>query len=55
MEFAKIVAGYLKVVVPRLSIRGFKDDYHDVDAEVIVLAGESHRRTKPVGTHCSPV
>ncbi|KAF8266931.1 hypothetical protein EI94DRAFT_1583000 [Lactarius quietus] len=46
MEYAKIVVGHLKVVVPRSSIRGFKDDYHAVDADVVVLAGETHRDTK---------
>jgi hypothetical protein len=41
-DLAKIVVGDLKQVVPRSSIRGFKDDYHDVDADVVVLAGQTH-------------
>ena len=32
--------------VPRSSIRGFKYDYHDAD--VVVLAGETHVHTKPL-------
>ncbi|KAI9450405.1 hypothetical protein BJY52DRAFT_1227242 [Lactarius psammicola] len=44
---ACIVVGHLKEVVPRSSIRGFRDDYHDVDADVVVLAGQTHLGTKP--------
>ncbi|KAH8993698.1 hypothetical protein EDB92DRAFT_1979327 [Lactarius akahatsu] len=47
MDLAKIVVGDLRQVAPRSSIRGFKDDYHDVDADVVVLAGETHINTKP--------
>ncbi|KAH9058101.1 hypothetical protein EDB87DRAFT_1627498 [Lactarius vividus] len=47
MDFAKIIVGDLRQVAPRSSIRGFKDDYHDVDADVVVLAGETHLGTKP--------
>ncbi|KAH9032251.1 hypothetical protein EDB85DRAFT_2145627 [Lactarius pseudohatsudake] len=47
MEFAKIIVGDLRQVAPRTSIRGFKDDYHDLDADVVVLAGETHLGTKP--------
>ncbi|KAI9439096.1 hypothetical protein H4582DRAFT_2142398 [Lactarius indigo] len=47
MDFAKLVVGDLKQVVPRTSIRGFKDDYRDVDADVVVLAGQTHLGTKP--------
>ncbi|KAF8266936.1 hypothetical protein EI94DRAFT_1802331 [Lactarius quietus] len=46
-DFAKTIVGHLKEVVPRSSIRGFRDDYHDVDADVVVLAGETHIGTKP--------
>ncbi|KAH9173184.1 hypothetical protein EDB89DRAFT_2095346 [Lactarius sanguifluus] len=51
MDLAKIVVGDLKQVAPRSSIRGFKDDYHDVDADVVVLAGETHVNTKPGAMH----
>jgi hypothetical protein len=54
-DFAKIVVGDLKQVVPRSSIRGFKDDYHDVDADVVVLAGQIHEGTKPVSRCSCPV
>ena len=50
MEFSKIVVGHLKVVVPRSSIRGFKDDYHHLDANFVVLAGETRRKTRAVST-----
>ena len=55
MEYAKTVVGYLKVVVPRSSIRGFKDDYHDVDADVVVLSGETHLGRKAVSRCLVPV
>jgi len=42
MDSAKIVVGHIKQVVPRSSIRGFKDDFHDVDADVVVLSGQTH-------------
>lgn len=48
IDYAKTVVGHLKAVVPRQSIRGFKDDYHDVDADVVVLAGETHLGRKAV-------
>ena len=47
-DFAKAVVSHLKEVVPRSSIRGFRDDFYDVDADVIVLAGETHLYRKPV-------
>ena len=49
---AKVIVGSLNHVVPRSSIRGFKDDYGDVDADVVVLSGETHINTVPVGS-CS--
>jgi len=47
MEFAKAVVQPIKQVVPRSTIRGFKDDYYHVDADVVVLAGETHLGRKP--------
>ncbi|KAH8991482.1 hypothetical protein EDB86DRAFT_3046284 [Lactarius hatsudake] len=47
MDFAKLIVGDLRQVAPRTSIRGFKDDYYDLDADVVVLAGETHLGTKP--------
>ncbi len=55
MDFSKIIVGHLKEVAPRSSIRGFKDDYYDVDADVVVLAGQTHLGTKPVSTCSVPV
>jgi hypothetical protein len=50
LEYAKTVVSHLKQVAPRSSIRGFRDDYYDVDADVVVLAGETHLYRKPVGS-----
>ncbi|KAH9980625.1 hypothetical protein BJV74DRAFT_879288 [Russula compacta] len=46
-DFEKSIVRPLKQVVPRSSIRGFKDDYYEVDADVVVLAGETHFLRKP--------
>ena len=48
MEYAKTVVYPIRQVARRSSIRGFKDDYYDVDADVVVLAGETHLNRKPV-------
>ena len=48
MDLAKIVVNPTRQVTKRSTIRGFKDDYYDVDADVIVLAGETHVGRKPV-------
>ena len=48
MYFAKTVVNPIRQVIKRSTIRGFKDDYYDVDADVIVLAGETHVGRKPV-------
>ncbi len=47
---AKLIVNHSKQVAQRSSIRGFKDDYHDVDADVVVLDGETHLHTKPVSS-----
>ena len=48
MELAKTVVYPIKQVARRSTIRGFKDDYYDVDTDVVVLAGETHLYRKPV-------
>jgi hypothetical protein len=48
MDFAKTVVNSIRQVAMRSTIRGFKDDYYDVDADVVVLAGETHLYRKPV-------
>jgi hypothetical protein len=40
----------IKQVSPRWTIRGFKDDYYDIDADVVLLAGETHVNRKVVST-----
>ncbi|KAH7930947.1 hypothetical protein BV22DRAFT_1077535 [Leucogyrophana mollusca] len=47
MDFVKHVAVPMKHVASRQSMRGFKDDYAHIDAEVVVLAGETHLYRKP--------
>ena len=48
MDYAKTVVQPIRQVTKRSTIRGFIDDYYDVDADVIVLAGETHLYRKPV-------
>jgi hypothetical protein len=48
MEYAKTVVQPIRQVAPRSTIRGFTDDYYHVDADVVVLAGETHLYRKPV-------
>ena len=48
MEFSKTVVQPMRQVAPRSTIRGFTDDYYHVDADVVVLAGETHVGSKPV-------
>ncbi|KAI9450463.1 hypothetical protein BJY52DRAFT_176517 [Lactarius psammicola] len=47
MDPAKIIVSHFKQVAQRSSIRGFRDDYHDVDADVVVLSGQTHLGTGP--------
>ena len=48
MEFAKTVVYPIRQVARRSTIRGFKDDYYDVDADVVLLVGDTHLYRKPV-------
>ena len=48
MEYAKTVVHPIRQVAHRSTIRGFRDDYYHVDADVVVLAGETHLYRKPV-------
>ncbi len=48
MDYAKIVVGHCKEVARRSSIRGFREDFLGVDADVVVLAGETHLGFKAV-------
>ena len=48
MEYAKTIVYPIRQVARRSTIRGFKDDYYDVDADVVVLVGETHHHRKPV-------
>ena len=48
MEYAKTVVHPIRQVTHRSTIRGLKDDYYNVDADVVVLVGETHLYRKPV-------
>jgi hypothetical protein len=48
IELDRQVVTPIRQVALRASIRGFKDDYHNVDADVVVLAGETHLYRKVV-------
>lgn len=48
MDFVKHVVMPMRQVALRTSIRGFVEDYRHVDADVVVLAGETHLYRKPV-------
>jgi hypothetical protein len=48
MDYAKTVVNPNRQIANRSTIRGFKDDYYHLDADVVVLAGETHLYRKPV-------
>lgn len=48
VELDRQVVTTIKQVALRTSIRGFEDDYHNVYADVVVLAGETHLYRKVV-------
>jgi hypothetical protein len=54
-DLEKTVTQPIRQVVPRSSIRGFKDDYYHVDTDVVLIEGEVHLWRKPVsiGPHFS--
>ncbi|KAI0068212.1 hypothetical protein BV25DRAFT_1818597 [Artomyces pyxidatus] len=47
MDYTKTVVDPIRQVVPRYSLRGFTEDYQFVDADVVLLAGETHLGRKP--------
>jgi hypothetical protein len=49
MDFVKHVVMPIQQVVLRTSIRGFVEDYVNIDADVVLLAGETHLYRHPVG------
>ena len=53
---ARTIVSRRKVAARRSSIRGFRDDYHDLDADVVVLAGDIHGYIRwPVSSCSVPV
>jgi len=51
MDYVKHVAEPIRQVAPRWSLRGFKEDYGHLTADVVLLSGEIHLSRKPVGAH----
>ena len=47
-ELLQTITTSIRQVVPRSSIRSFKEDFYRVDADVVLLEGEVHPRRKPV-------
>jgi len=47
-DLAKTIVQPAKEVARRSTIRGFKEDFYHVDADVVVLSGETHNNRKPV-------
>lgn len=53
MDFVKHVVMPIRQVALRTSIRGFIEDYCRIEADIVVLAGETHLYRKPVGAWVS--
>lgn len=51
MDYTKTVVEPIRQVVPRYTLRGFKEDYGDVDADVLLIEGEIHLGRKPVSVN----
>ncbi|KAH7928998.1 hypothetical protein BV22DRAFT_1030029 [Leucogyrophana mollusca] len=49
MEYIKNVVFPIRQVAPRDSLRGLKEDYGDVSADVLLVKGEIHYERKPAG------
>lgn len=48
MEWTKNVAQPIRQVAPRWSLRGLKEDFGELTADVVLLSGEVHLGRKPV-------
>lgn len=48
MDYVKHVALPIRQVAPRQSLRGFKEDFAHLTADVVLLSGEIHLGRKPV-------
>ena len=53
MDFVKHVVMPIRQVAQRTSLRGFTEDYYHIDADVVLLAGETHLYRKPVSVRTS--
>src|SRR5262245_56546017 len=48
MEYVKNVVNPIQQVAPRSSLRGLREDYGHLTADVVLLEGEVHSGRKPV-------
>src|SRR5262245_3231544 len=48
MDYIKTVVNPIRQVAPRRSLRGLQEDYGNLTADVVLLAGEVHHDRKPV-------
>lgn len=55
MDYVKHVAEPIRQVAPRESLRGVKEDYAHIDADVLLLSGEVHLNRKPVSFLYLPI
>lgn len=55
MDYTKHVALPIRQVAPRRSLRGFKEDYAHLTADVVLLSGEIHLYRKPVSNVFLPI
>jgi len=54
-DLAKTVVQPIKEVVHRSTLRGFKEDFYHVDADIVVLSGETHLFRKPAAMRFTEV
>jgi hypothetical protein len=48
MDYIKNVVRPIRQVAPRQTLRGLREDYADITADVLLLTGELHYERKPV-------
>lgn len=51
MDYVKNVVNPIRQVAPRRTLRGLREDYGHLTADVVLLTGEVHYERKPVSYH----
>lgn len=51
MDYVKNVVNPIRQVAPRRTLRGLREDYGHLTADVVLLTGEVHHERKPVSYH----